>query len=387
MKIARSVNRLGTEAVYNIFAKTKKLAKEGKEIIDLSLGQSDFKSPKHAVDAAIKALKEGHHGYTLPNGIIECRESVSRKIKSLYKADVNPERIIIMPGGKPTMHYAISFFGEEGSEIIYPVPGFPIYESMINFSGAMAIPYDMTENKDFSINPDKILSLINEKSRLLILNNPHNPTGGFTEKKIIDKLANGLKKFRNLAILSDEVYDRLIFDKKEIPTFLNYPYLYDRLIILNGWSKTYAMTGWRLGWSVWPEKLIEHVFKFCVNSHSCVNAPAQYGAIAALEGSEDHLDSMMKEFNIRRKLVVDGLKSLKGIECELPGGSFFVFPNVKGTGMNGEEFTKKCLDEAGVAMIPGTAFGKFATDNVRINFATSRENISKAVEKIEKIVK
>jgi len=387
MKIARSVNRLGTEAVYNIFAKTKKLAKEGKEIIDLSLGQSDFKSPKHAVDAAIKALKEGHHGYTLPNGIIECRESVSRKIKSLYKADVNPERIIIMPGGKPTMHYAISFFGEEGSEIIYPDPGFPIYESMINFTGAKAIPYDMTENKDFSINPDKILSLINEKSRLLILNNPHNPTGGFTEKKIIDKLANGLKKFRNLAILSDEVYDRLIFDKKEIPTFLNYPYLYDRLIILNGWSKTYAMTGWRLGWSVWPEKLIEHVFKFCVNSHSCVNAPAQYGAIAALEGSEDHLDSMMKEFNIRRKLVVDGLKSLKGIECELPGGSFFVFPNVKGTGMNGEEFTKKCLDEAGVAMIPGTAFGKFATDNVRINFATSRENISKAVEKIEKIVK
>ncbi len=387
MKIAKSVNRLGTEAVYNIFAKTKKLTKEGKEIIDLSLGQSDFKSPKHAVDAAIKALKEGHHGYTLPNGIIECRESVSRKIKSLYKADVDPSRIIIMPGGKPTMHYAISFFGEEGSEIIYPDPGFPIYESMINFTGAKAIPYDMTENKDFSINPDKILSLINEKTRLLILNNPHNPTGGFTEKKIIDKLANGLKKFRNLAILSDEVYDRLIFDKKEIPTLLNYPYLYDRLIILNGWSKTYAMTGWRLGWSVWPEKLIEHVFKFCVNSHSCVNAPAQYGAIAALEGSEDHLDSMMKEFNIRRKLVVDGLKSLKGIECELPGGSFFVFPNVKGTGMDGEEFTKKCLDEAGVAMIPGTAFGKFATDNVRINFATSRENISKAVEKIEKILK
>ena len=387
MKIAKSVNRLGTEAVYNIFAKTKKLIKEGKEVIDLSLGQSEFKSPQHAVDAAIKALKDGHHGYTLPNGIIECREAVSKKIKSLYKANIDPERIIIMPGGKPTMNYAISFFGESGAEIIYPDPGFPIYESMINFTGAKAIPYDMTKNKDFSINPDTILSLINEKTRLLILNNPHNPTGGFTEKHVIDKLANGLKKFPDLAILSDEVYDRLIFDEKEIPTLLNYPDLYDRLIVLNGWSKTYAMTGWRLGWSVWPEKLIEHVFKFCVNSHSCVNTPAQYGAIAALNGPENHLNDMMKEFNLRRKLIVDGLRTLKGIECSMPGGSFFVFPNVSKTGMDGENFTKKCLQEAGVAMIPGIAFGKFATDNVRLNFATSRENISRAIEKIDKILK
>ena len=387
MKIAKSVNRLGTEAVYNIFAKTKKLIKEGKEVIDLSLGQSDFKSPQHAVDAAIKALKDGHHGYTLPNGIIECREAVSKKIKSLYKANIDPERIIIMPGGKPTMNYAISFFGESGAEIIYPDPGFPIYESMINFTGAKAIPYDMTKNKDFSINPDTILSLINEKTRLLILNNPHNPTGGFTEKHVIDKLANGLKKFPDLAILSDEVYDRLIFDEKEIPTLLNYPDLYDRLIVLNGWSKTYAMTGWRLGWSVWPEKLIEHVFKFCVNSHSCVNTPAQYGAIAALNGPENHLNDMMKEFNLRRKLIVDGLRTLKGIECSMPGGSFFVFPNVSKTRMDGENFTKKCLQEAGVAMIPGIAFGKFATDNVRLNFATSRENISRAIEKIDKILK
>ena len=387
MKIAKSVNRLGTEAVYNIFAKTKKLIKEGKEVIDLSLGQSDFKSPQHAVDAAIKALKDGHHGYTLPNGIIECREAVSKKIKSLYKANIDPERIIIMPGGKPTMNYAISFFGESGAEIIYPDPGFPIYESMINFTGAKAIPYDMTKNKDFSINPDTILSLINEKTRLLILNNPHNPTGGFTEKHVIDKLANGLKKFPDLAILSDEVYDRLIFDEKEIPTLLNYPDLYDRLIVLNGWSKTYAMTGWRLGWSVWPEKLIEHVFKFCVNSHSCVNTPAQYGAIAALNGPENHLNDMMKEFNLRRKLIVDGLRTLKGIECSMPGGSFFVFPNVSKTGMDGENFTKKCLQEAGVAMIPGIAFGKLATDNVRLNFAISRENISRAIEKIDKILK
>ena len=333
MKIAESVNRLGTEAVYNIFAETKKLTQQGKKIIDLSLGQSDFKSPQHVVNATIQALKDGHHGYTLPNGIIECREAVSRKIKGLYKANIAPDRIVIMPGGKPTMNCAISFFGEPGAEIIYPDPGFPIYESMINYTGAKAVPFSMLEKKDFSIDPDKILPLINEKTRLLILNNPHNPTGSFTEKKVIDELAKGLINFPHVVILSDEIYDRLIFDKKEIPTFLNYPNLYDRLIVLNGWSKTYAMTGWRLGWGVWPKQLVEHVFKFCVNNHSCVNAAIQYGAIAALDGSEDALNNMMKEFTLRKKLIVEGLRSLKGIECSLPGGTFFVFPNIKKTGM------------------------------------------------------
>ena len=386
MKIAKNVSSLGTEAVYNIFAKTKELAKQGKNILDLSLGQSDFKSPKHVVDAAIKALKDGHHGYTLPNGIIECREAVSRKIKNLYNANIDPKRIVIMPGGKPTMHYAISFFGELGAEIIYPNPGFPIYESMINYTGAKAIPYNLMEKKDNSIDAEKVLSLINEKTTLLILCNPHNPTGSFTEKKEIDKLAKGLLNFPNVAILSDEIYSRLIFDGKEMPTLLNYPNLYDRLIVLDGWSKTYAMTGWRLGWGVWPESLIEHVFKFCVNNHSCVNAAAQYGAIAALDGPEDHLNSMRNEFTIRRKLIFDGLNSLKGVNCNLPGGSFFIFPDVKNTGMNGEEFFQKCLQDAGVATIPGTAFGKFAVHNVRLNFATSRENISKAIEKIDKIL-
>ena len=386
MKITENINKLGTETAFKVLAEAKKLEKEGKEIIHLSLGQPDFKTPGYIVDATIKALNEGHHGYVLPNGIIECREAVSRKIKSLYHANIDPERIVIMPGGKPTMHYAISFFGEPGAEIIYPDPSFPIYESMINYTGAKAVPFNLTENKDFSINPDKVLSLINEKTRLLILNNPHNPTGGFTEKTIIDKLAKGLENFPHVAILTDEIYDRLIFDKKEIPTFFNYPSLYDRLIVLNGWSKTYAMTGWRLGWGVWPENLIEYVFKFCVNNHSCVNTATQYGGIAALEGPEDHLDNMMQEFVIRRNFIVDGLRSLKGVECSLPRGSFFAFPNIKGTGMNGEEFSEKCLQDAGVAIIPGTAFGKFATDNVRFNFATSQDNISKALEKIKKML-
>jgi aspartate/methionine/tyrosine aminotransferase len=387
MKIVKNINRLGTETAFEVFAEAKKLEKEGKEIIHLNLGQPDFKTSNHIIDATVKALKDGHHGYVLPQGTIECREAVSRKIKSLYNVNISSERIVIMPGGKPTMYYAITLFGEPGTEIIYPDPGFPIYESMINYTGAKAVPINMLENKDFSINPEKILSLINKNTRLIILNNPNNPTGAFTEKNKIDQLAEGLKNFPHVAILSDEIYSRQIFDGKKMPTFFNYPDLYDRLIILDGWSKTYAMTGWRLGWGVWPEKLIEHVIKFCINNHSCVNAAVQFGGIAALDGHENELNIMLEKFAQRRNIIVDGLNNLKGVECSLPGGAFYAFPNIKGTGMTGEEFTRKCLHEAGVAIVHGRAFGKLATDYVRFSFAASRENISKALEKINKMLR
>ena len=386
MKLTKSINRLGTETAFKILAEAKKLESQGKRIVHLGLGQPDFKTPNHIVDATVKALKDGHHGYVLPNGIIECRESVTNKIKKLYNADVDPERVVIMPGGKPTMYYAISLFGEPGSEIIYPDPGFPIYESMINFTGAKAVPINLLEKKDLTFDPDKILSLINSKTRLIILNNPTNPMGSFTEKKTIDKLAEGLKKHPHVAILSDEIYDRLIFDNKKMPTFFDYPELYNRLIVLDGWSKAYSMTGWRLGWAVWPEKLVEHVIKFCVNNHSCVNAAIQYGAIAALDGTDDSINFMMDKFTKRRKLIFEGLNDIKGIECSLPGGAFYAFPNVIGTGMNGKEFAKKCLHEAGVAIVPGTSFGKKATDYVRFSFAASQDNISQALENIKKMV-
>ena len=386
MKLIEGINRLSMETAFKVLAEAKKLENQGKEIIHLSLGQPDFRTPEHIINATVKALHDGHHGYVLPNGIIECRQSVTRKIKKLYNADIDPERVIIMPGGKPTMYYAISLFGEPGAEIIYPDPAFPIYESMINFTGAKAVPINLLEKKDFSLNPDKILSLITSKTRLIILNNPSNPMGSFTEKKVIDKLAKGLEKHPNVAILSDEIYDRLIFDNKKMPTFFDYPNLYNRLIVLNGWSKTYSMTGWRLGWSVWPEKLVEHVIKFCVNNHSCVNAAIQFGGIAALDGNEDAYNEMMRKFSLRRKLIHEGLNSLKGVECSLPGGAFYAFPNIKGTGMTGVEFTKKCLHEAGVAIVPGTAFGKSANDYVRFSFAASRDNITKALEKIKKIL-
>jgi aspartate aminotransferase len=386
MKLAKNLERLGTESAFSILAEAKKLEAQGKEMIHLGLGQPDFKTPQHIVDAAKKALDDGHHGYVLSNGTLECRQAVTRKIKKLYNKDIDPERVLIMPGGKPTMFYAISIFGEEGAEIIHPTPGFPIYESMINYSGSKAVPYDLTQDKDLKFDPEKILSLITDKTRLLILINPNNPTGSFVEKPAIDFLAEGLKKHPHVAILSDEIYSRQIYDNKEMPTFFNYPDLQDRLIVLDGWSKAYAMTGWRMGWSVWPEKLIPHVNKLIINSVSCVNAPSQFAGIAALDGSDQPIDDMMKEFDKRRKFIYAGLNNLPGIECSMPGGAFYAFPKVIGTGMNGSEFSKKCMHEAGVAIVPGTAFGKTSTDYVRFSFAASMENIEKALEKIKKML-
>jgi aspartate/methionine/tyrosine aminotransferase len=293
---------------------------------------------------------------------------------------------MIMPGGKPTMYFAISMIGEPGSEIIHPTPGFPIYESMINYTGAKAVPYDLTKDKDLKFDPEKILSLITDKTRLLVLINPNNPTGSFVEKSSIDFLAEGLKKFPHVAILSDEIYSRQIYDGKEMPTFFNYPDLQERLIVLDGWSKAYSMTGWRMGWSVWPEKLIPHITKLAINSFSCVNAPSQYAGIAALDGPDDPIYEMMKKFDERRKLIHKGLNDLSGITCSLPGGAFYAFPNVSGTGMNGSEFSRKCMHEAGVAIVPGTAFGQTSNDYVRFSFAASKENIEKALEKIKKML-
>ena len=387
MKFAKNLERLGTESAFTVLAEAKKLEAQGKPMIHLGLGQPDFKTPQHIVDAAKKALDEGHHGYVMSNGILECRQAVTRKIKKLYNKDVDPERVLIVPGGKPTMYYAIACFGEPGAEIIHPTPAFPIYESMINYTGSTAVPYDLTEDKDLKFNPEKILSLITSKTRLLILINPNNPTGSFVEKSAIDFLAEGLKKHPHVTILSDEIYSRQIFDGKEMPTFFNYPELQERLIVLDGWSKAYAMTGWRLGWSVWPENLVPHVNKLLINSVSCVNAVSQFAGIAALDGPDDSIHSMMKEFDERRKLIHNGLNSLPGIECSLPGGAFYVFPKVIGTGMNGEEFVKKCMYEAGVAIVPGTAFGKTSGNYVRFSFAASKENISQALEKIQKMLK
>ena len=386
MKLAKNLDRLGTESAFAILAEAKKLEAQGNPMIHLGLGQPDFKTPKHIVEAAKKAIDDGHHGYVLANGTLECRQAVTRKIKKLYNKDISPERVMIMPGGKPTMYFAISMIGEHGAEIIYPTPGFPIYESMINYSGSKGVPYDLTKDKDLKFNPEEILSLITDKTRLLVLINPNNPTGSFVDKPAIDFLAEGLKKYPHVAILSDEIYSRQIYDGKEMPTFFNYPELQDRLIVLDGWSKAYAMTGWRMGWSVWPEKLIPHITKLAINSFSCVNVPSQFAGIAALDGSDEPINEMMKKFDERRKVIHKLLNELPGVECSLPGGAFYAFPKVIGTGMNGSEFSKKCMYEAGVAIVPGTAFGASSKDYVRFSFAASQDNISQALENIKKML-
>tara|TARA_Y100000590_G_scaffold361008_1_gene417542 strand:- start:618 stop:1787 length:1170 start_codon:yes stop_codon:yes gene_type:complete len=386
VKLSRALDRLGTESAFKILAEAKKLEAEGKPMIHLSLGQPDFKTPQHVVDAAKKALDDGHHGYVMSNGILECRQAVTRKIKKLYNSDIDPERILIMPGGKPTMYYAISCFGEPGVEIIHPTPAFPIYESMINYTGSKAVPYNLLEDKDLKFDPEKILSLITDKTRLLVLINPNNPTGSFVEKSAVDYLADGLKKHPHVTILSDEIYSRQIFDGKEMPTFFNYPELRERLIVLEGWSKAYSMTGWRLGWSFWPKNLVEHVNKLLVNSVSCVNAAAQFAGIAALDGPDESINLMMEKFTQRRNLIHKLLNELPGVECSMPGGAFYAFPKVIGTGMNGSEFAKRCMHEAGVAIVPGTAFGSTAKDYVRFSFAASSDNISQALENIKKML-
>ena len=386
MKIAENFSRLGTESAFVVLAKAKKLEAEGKEIINLGIGQPDFRTPQHIVEAGKKALEDGHHGYTPANGTLELRQSVCAHVKRMYGAQVDPTRVLITPGGKPIMYFAIMLFGEPEAEIIYPEPGFPIYESMINYSGAKAVPMYLSDKNNFSFNVKDVLSLINDKTRLLILNNPQNPTGGLIPKEQIDELAKGLQKFPNVAILSDEIYSRQIYDNKKMPSFFYYPELYNRLIVLDGWSKTYAMTGWRLGWSVWPEQFIEQVTRMAINSYSCVSAANQVAAAAALDGPHDFLEDMMDKFSKRRKLIVDGLNSIKGITCNNPGGAFYVFPNVSGTGLNGTQFADKCLYDAGVAIVPGTSFGKSAKDFVRFSFANSYENIEKALEKIKKIL-
>ena len=386
MKLAKNLENLGTETAFAVLAEAKKLEAKGNPMIHMGLGQPDFKTPKHVVEAAKKALDDGHHGYVLSNGILECRQAVTRKNKKLYNKDISPDRVLIVPGGKPTMYYAISCFGEPGAEIIHPTPAFPIYESMINYTGSTAVPYDLTEDKDLRFDPEKILSMITDKTRLIILINPNNPTGSFVEKAAIDVLAEGLKKHPNVAILSDEIYSRQIFDGKEMPTFFNYPELEDRLIVLDGWSKAYSMTGWRLGWCVVPEKLVPHMNRLLINSVSCTNAASQFAGIAALDGPDDSINEMMKAFTNRRNLIHKGLNELPGVECSLPGGAFYAYPKVIGTGMNGEEFCKKAMHEAGVAIVPGTAFGKTSQDYARFSFAASEDNISQALENIKKML-
>ncbi|SFO49466.1 Aspartate/methionine/tyrosine aminotransferase [Cohaesibacter marisflavi] len=373
---------LGDENAFAVLARANQLAAEGKDIINLGIGQPDFKTPDHIVEAAIEALRAGEHGYTPAVGIPRLREVVAGDLKAHHGANISPDRIMIMPGGKVTMYMAITLFGKPGVDILYPDPGFPIYRSMIEFTGARPIPVPLREENGFAFSADELLSLITKDTRLIIVNSPSNPTGGVTPKGEIDKLVKGLADWPEVAIMSDEIYSRMTFDGLEHQSLSSYPELEDRLILLNGWSKTYAMTGWRLGFSVWPESLYDHVRKLAVNSYSCVNSAAQFAGIAAITGPQDAADAMMVEFDTRRKAVVAALNELPNVSCVMPKGAFYAFPNVTQTGFKAKELSSRLLEEAGVATIGGPDFGVYGEGYIRLSYANSLENILKAVERM-----
>ena len=360
-------------------ARANALAAQGRDIINLGIGQPDFRTPEHISEAAIQAIKDGHHGYTAANGILVLREAVSADLHKRYGVEVSPETVMIMPGGKPTMFMSILMFGQPGVEIMYPDPGFPIYRSMIEYTGATPVPIPIREENGFAFSAQETLGLITDKTRLIIINSPANPTGGVTPKAEVDKFVAGMDKWPEVAIMSDEIYDQLIYDGQEHVTLLKYPSIRDRLILLNGWSKTYAMTGWRLGYAVWPGKLYNYARKLSVNLHSCVNAPTQYAGLAALTGPQDAVAHMRTEFDKRRKVVVEELNKLPGVSCIIPAGAFYAFTNVKNTGWTAKPLANALLDETGVALIGGPDFGIMGEGYIRLSYANSTENILKAL--------
>ena len=387
MKTVANFDRIGEENAFAVLARATALAAQGRDIINLGIGQPDFRTPDHIVEAAAKALRDGHHGYTPAVGILPLREAVSTDLHKRYGVTVSPEEVMIMPGGKPTMFMSILMFGQPGVEIMYPDPGFPIYRSMIEYTGATPVPIPIREENGFAFSAEETLGLISDKTRLIIINSPANPTGGVTPKAEVEKFVAGMEKWPEVAVMSDEIYDQLIYDGEKHITLLNYPSIRDRLILLNGWSKTYAMTGWRLGYAIWPGKLYDYARKLAVNLHSCVNAPTQYAGIAALTGPQDAVVHMREEFDKRRKLVVEGLNKLPGISCISPAGAFYAFPNVKQTGWKAKPLANALLDETGVALIGGPDFGILGEGYLRLSYANSAENILRALERMDGFLK
>src|ERR1700678_2745486 len=382
LRTVAAFDRIGEENAFAVLARATQLAAAGRDIINLGIGQPDFRTPDHIVEAAVKALRDGHHGYTPANGIVAVREAVAADLHKRFGVTVSPDEVMIMPGGKPTMFMSILMFGEPGVDILYPDPGFPIYRSMIEYTGARPIPVPIREANALAFGGEEPLSLITPQTRLLIVNSPANPTGGVTPKAEVDKLVAGLERYPDVAVMSDEIYDHMLYDGETHVCLLQYPSIRDRLILLNGWSKAYAMTGWRLGYAVWPGKLYDQARKLAVNLHSCVNAAAQYAGLAALTGPQDAVSEMVAEFDRRRRVVVDGLNRLPGISCAIPKGAFYAFPNVKRTGWEAKALASALLEDSGVALIGGPDFGVLGEGHMRVSYANSTENILRALNRI-----
>lgn len=386
MQLAHRMSLLGTENAFVVLARAEALKRQGKDIISLGIGQPDFPTPPHIVEAAAKALRDGHHGYTPANGILPLREAVVADIEKRRGVAVHPDRIVVVPGGKVTMFFAIVMFGEPGAEIMYPDPGFPIYESVIRFTGATPVAMPLYEKNDFSFSADEVLAKVTSRTRLIIVNSPANPTGGAVPKAELDQLVAGLERHPHVAIMSDEIYDRIVYDGRGHASLLAYESIRDRLIVLNGWSKTYAMTGWRLGYGVWPQGLVEHATRLAVNDHSCVNAATQWAGKAALEGPQDAVDRMVAAFDQRRRVIHQELNALPGVGCVKPAGAFYAFANVAKTGQSARALETKFLEDGGVATVAGTSFGTHGEGFIRFSYANSVENIREAMHRIRRVL-
>ena len=384
MKLSSRQKRLGTETAFETLAKAKKLEAQGKNIIHLEIGEPDFDSPKHVVTAAKKALDEGFTHYGPSAGQPELREAIAVHQGEVNGYKISSDRVIVTPGAKPVMFFSILALIERGDEVIYPNPGFPIYESMINYVGGTAVPMKLEESKNFNANIDDLKKLINDKTKMIIINTPNNPCGSVTQIEDLEQIAK-IAVENDIIVLSDEIYKDMYYQGEHY-SITKFKGMKERTIILDGFSKSYAMTGWRLGYGIFPEFMIDDITKLMTNSVSCTSVFSQMAAIAALEGPKDFTLNMMEKFKIRRDIVVDGLNSIDGINCKTPLGAFYAFPNISGTGLASSDFADIALDNYGVALLSGTAFGNYGDNYIRISFANSDDNLREAIDRLNRMI-
>ena len=385
MKIAQRMSRLGTESAFEVLAKARLLEAEGMDVIHLEIGEPDFNSPSNIVDAGKRALDEGYTNYSPSPGYPELRERIANEIRETRGVSVTGDNVVVTPGGKPIMFFLIMAVVDPGDEVLYPNPGFPIYESMISFVGGVPVPMQLHESKDFNIDVDEIAGQITGRTKLMVINSPNNPCGSIIPQEDLERLSE-LAREHDIIVLSDEIYSKFLYEG-EHHSVSTFPDMRERTIILDGFSKSYAMTGWRIGYGVMPLELVEPISRLATNSVSCTASFTQMAALEALSGPQDDSYAMVAEFKRRRDIIVEGLNQIKGIRCRVPKGAFYVFPNIEDTGMSSQQFADDLLNKAGVACLTGEAFGEYGDGFVRFSFANSTGNIEKALDRIESFVK
>jgi aspartate/methionine/tyrosine aminotransferase len=381
LRLAKRMSRLGTETAFEVLNRARELERQGKDIIHLEIGEPDFDTPQNIISSAVNALNAGWTHYGPSAGLPELRKAIADEVSHTRGVRVQPEEIVVVPGGKPIIFFSILALIDEGDEVIYPNPGFPIYESMINYVGGRGVPIRLREERDFRLDVNELEKLISDRTKLIILNSPHNPTGGVLNKRDIEQIAQAIGD-RNIFVLSDEIYSRLIFDGSH-HSILSEPGFKERTILLDGFSKTYAMTGWRMGYGVMRTDLATQVARLMTNSSSCTASFSQVAGVEALRGDQSSVEHMRSEFQQRRDMFVAGLNRIKGFSCRMPKGAFYVFPNITATGWKSKALAHSLLEEAGVACLSGTSFGEFGEGYLRFSIANSMENLSRALERIE----